>query len=183
MRRWTPVVLIAALGLALAMPALAQWKWRDKGGQTQYSDLPPPAGTPDQDILQRPNSAQRRAPAALPAASAASGAATASSGAPLLAPKGSEPELEARKRKADQEEAAKKKSDEAAEAAKKKADEARVAAAKAENCTRAQAQLRAAESGSRMTRTNAQGEREYLDDAARSKEAQRARGVIATDCR
>ena len=55
------VALLALLAASLiALPAAAQWKWRDKGGHVQYSDLPPPAGTPDQDILSRP-SAPRRA--------------------------------------------------------------------------------------------------------------------------
>ena len=169
MRRWTPLVIITALGLALTLPAHAQWKWRDKAGQTQYSDLPPPAGTPEADILLRPNAAQRRVAAAPVAASAASDAASA---APRLAPKASEPELEAKRRKVEEE-----------AAAQKKADEARVAAARADNCVRAKAQLRTMESGIRVTRTNDKGEREYLDDAARAAEAQRSRGIVASDCK
>ena len=39
---------------SIALPAEAQWKWRDKSGHVQYSDLPPPAGTADQDILAAP---------------------------------------------------------------------------------------------------------------------------------
>ena len=169
MRRWTPVVIATALGLALALPALAQWKWRDKAGQTQYSDLPPPAGTAEADILLRPNSGQRRVAAAPLAAAAASDAASA---APRLAPKASEPELEAKRRKADEE-----------AAAKKKVDEARMAVARADNCVRAKAQIRTVDSGIRMTRTNEKGEREYLDDAARAAEAQRSRAIVASDCK
>ena len=169
MRRWTPVVIATALGLALALPALAQWKWRDKAGQTQYSDLPPPAGTAEADILLRPNAGQRRAAAAPVAAAAASDAASA---APRLAPKASEPELEAKRRKVEEE-----------AAAKKKAEEARMAVARADNCVRAKAQVRTMESGVRVTRTNEKGEREFLDDAARAAEAQRSRGVVASDCK
>ena len=168
MRRWTPVVIVTALGMALALPALAQWKWRDKAGQTQYSDLPPPAGTAEADILLRPNAAQRRA-AAAPVAAAASDAASA---APRLAPKASEPELEAKRRKVEEE-----------AAVQKKADEARLAAARADNCVRAKAQVRSMESGVRVARTNEKGEREFLDDAARAAEAQRSRGVVASDCK
>ena len=169
MRHWTPVVLAAALGLALATPALAQWKWRDKTGQTQYSDLPPPVGTAEIDILLRPPVAGRRA-AAAPVA--ASGASAAASGAPRLTPKASEPELEAKRRKVDEE-----------EAAGKKAGEARLAAARADNCGRAKAQLRTMDSGIRVTRINEKGEREFLDDAARAAEVQRARAIIASDCK
>ena len=169
MRRWTPVAIVTVLGMALALPALAQWKWRDKAGQTQYSDLPPPAGTAEADILLRPNAGQRRAAAAPVAAAAASDAASA---APRLAPKASEPELEAKRRKVEEE-----------AAAKKKAEEARMAVARADNCVRAKAQVRTMESGVRVTRTNEKGEREFLDDATRATEAQRSRGIVASDCK
>lgn len=176
MNRWNLVALAAILGLTLALPAAAQWKWRDQRGQTQYSDLPPPPGTAEQDILFRPNSGQRRASlattAAPAAASGASAASPAASGAPLLKPKGSEPELEAKRRAAELD-----------EAAKKKTEAARQAAVRAENCSRAQGQMRSLDSGVRIARTNEKGEREVLSDAARAAETQRTREVIATDCR
>ena len=168
MARWTALICAAALGALLAAPAQAQWKWRDKNGQTQYSDLPPPADVADSAILQRPNGAQQRRAAAVSTptvpASAASG--------PALMPKGSDPELEAKRQKAEQE-----------EAAKKKAEADKVAAAKADNCTRAKAQMRTLDSGIRIARTNDKGEREYLDDAARADEAKRTRDIIASDCK
>ena len=156
-------VLIAALGAAVSVPAAAQWKWRDKAGQMQYSDLPPPAGTPEADILQRPLPTAPR-PAAAGSAAAAS--------APLLAPKPGDPELEARRKKTEQE-----------EAARKKAEDDRVAIAKVDNCARAKVQLKALEDGQRISRINAKGEREYLDDKGRAEEAQRSRNVIASDCK
>ncbi len=166
--RWWKVV-VAACGLALAVPAEAQWKWRDKGGRVQYSDLPPPAGVADQDILQRPTDPQRPVtarPAAPPppAASAASGVG--------LAPKTVEPELEAKRRKADEE-----------KAAKAKAEEQRLAAARADNCSRARAQLRTLDDGVRIARTNAQGEREILDDKGRADERKRTMDIVASDCK
>src|SRR5690242_13606770 len=105
MHRWTALTCAAVLGALLAVPAHAQWKWRDKNGQTQYSDLPPPAGVADSDILPRPTATPRRAPAGAPAASGAA------SGAPALAPKGSDPELEAKRRKTEQEANDKKKAE------------------------------------------------------------------------
>jgi type IV secretory pathway VirB10-like protein len=179
MARWTLAVLAALLGLALAAPAQAQWKWRDKNGQTQYSDLPPPSAVPEQDILSRPNSAKRRLAAKppVPADPAASGA-TGSASAPLaaassaLVPKTTDSELEARRKKA-----------EADQAAKTKADEAKVAAARADNCARAKAQLRTLDSGIRLARTNAKGEREFLDDKQRAEEAGHTRQVISADCK
>ena len=158
-------VLMVALAAAVSLPASAQWKWRDKAGQTQYSDLPPPSGTPEADILQRP------APAAAPRAAAPSAAATAS--APLLVPKtGGDPELEAKRKKTEQD-----------EAAKKRAEDDRVAVARVDNCARAKVQLKALEDGQRLSRINAKGEREYLDDKGRAEEAQRSRNVIAADCK
>src|SRR3990167_8494182 len=121
MARLSVVVLTALLGAVLTSPVAAQWKWRDKGGQIQYSDLPPPSGVAEQDILQRPQASQRRAPGAAPAAPPATIAS---------APKMVEPELEAKRRKAEQE-----------EAAKKKAEEDKIAAARAENCVRAKGHL------------------------------------------
>ena len=167
MHRWTALTCAAVLGALLAVPAQAQWKWRDKNGQTQYSDLPPPAGIPESDILQRPNTGPRRAVTTAPAA-----ASDAASSAPALAPKGSDPELEAKRRQAEQD-----------VAAKKKAEEEKVAIAKADNCLRAKAQMRTLDSGVRIARTNDKGEREFLDDTARAAETKRTRDIIAADCK
>lgn len=169
MSRWTVVVLAALLGSTLALPASAQWKWRDKNG-VQYSDLPPPPGVTDADILQRPAAATRRANAPAPAA-----AASAASGAPGLAPKTVDSELEAKRKKTEEETNAKKKAEE-------KAEETRVAAAKADNCTRAQAQLRTLDSGVRLAQMNEKGERIVMDDTARASESKRARDMIAQNC-
>ncbi len=156
-------LLLAALATAVALPAAAQWKWKDKAGQMQYSDLPPPTGTPEADILQRPAPVAPR-----PVAQAASGAASA----PLLVPRSGDPELEARRKKAEQD-----------DAARKKVDDERVAVAKLDNCARARVQLKSIDDGQRMSRINSKGEREFLDEKGRAEEAQRARSVIAADCK
>lgn len=163
------VVIFAVLGALMATPAEAQWKWRDKSGRVQYSDLPPPAGVADKDVLQRPGGTQRPVAAAAPVAAAP---ASAASGVALLAPKTVEPELEAKRRKAEEE-----------KAAKEKAEEQRIAAAKADNCSRARAQLRTIDDGIRIARTNAQGEREVLDDKGRAEERKRTLDIIASDCK
>lgn len=164
MRLRPSVLCLALLGATLALPAVAQWKWRGVNGQIQYSDLPPPPGVSDKDILQRPGSnTLRGAPLAAAPASAAS--------APLLAPKVMEPELDAKRKKAEQE-----------QAEKIKADEQRVAAAKADNCKRAREQMRALDSGMRMARINEKGEREVMDDTMRAAEMKRAREMVDSDC-
>ncbi|MCE9657847.1 MAG: DUF4124 domain-containing protein [Burkholderiales bacterium] len=166
----TVMTAAAAVLLLVSLPAEAQWKWKDKGGRIQYSDLPPPAGTPDQDILSRP-SAPRRASITAPAASQASAPALVAGASAPSAPRAVDPEFEAKRKKAESE-----------NLAKNKAEEERIAAAKADNCGRARAQLRTFESGIRVTRTNEKGEREFLDDKQRADETKHAKDVIAADC-
>lgn len=167
------VVLLAAFAVgAVVLPAEAQWKWRDKGGHVQYSDLPPPPGTPDQDILGRPSPSMRRTSAstATPAAAplAASGAAETAA-----KPSAADAELEAKRKKA-----------EADAAAKAKADQERNAALRADNCSRAKAQLTTLESGIRLAQTNAKtGEREFLDDKQRADEVRRTKDAISENCK
>ena len=122
-------LLVAAVAFGLGGPAHAQWQWRDKNDRVQYSDVPPPSSVPDKDILQRPNAQSRRAvpvPVPLAAAPAASGVS-----APALAASGPvksvDPELEARRKKAEQE-----------EHAQRKAEEDNHKAARADNSARAQ---------------------------------------------
>ena len=163
---------VAALSLALTAsvvsaqtaPSPLVWKWVDGAGQVQFSDLPPPLSVPDKDILERPTLQQVRAAAA---AAAAAAAVSATAGVTRT-----DPELEARRRRAADE-----------QAAQQRQALDRDSAVRAENCTRARAHLSALGDGLRMTRTNAQGEREVLDDKARADEVQRARGVLASDCR
>ena len=161
------VALLAVLAASLiALPAEAQWKWRDKGGHVQYSDLPPPPGTPDGDILARPSATTRRA-ATAPVAPAPAPPSAALAAAPADA------ELEAKRKKAESE-----------AAAKAKAEQEKFAAEKADNCSRARAQLTTLKSGIRLAQTNAKtGEREFLDDKQRADEQRRAEEVIAKNCK
>lgn len=166
------IALVAALTAALlAFPAEAQWKWKDKGGRVQYSDLPPPAGTPEADILGKPG-APRRAAAVTPAAPASAASASLAAASGALVPRTADPELEAKRKKFEEE-----------QAAKAKAEQQRVAAARAENCTRAKAQLATLESGIRLARANLKGEREFLDDKQRADETRLARDTIRSDCK
>ena len=43
--------MVAALLLCMAIPAAAQWMWRDANGRVTASDIPPPREIPDKDIL------------------------------------------------------------------------------------------------------------------------------------
>lgn len=166
MQRFPVHVLALVLGSLIAVPAAAQWKWRDKNGAVQYSDLPPPPGVPAHDVLQRSSTGRQGVspapdPAAAPAPSAKAGA---------------DPELEARRRKAEDETNAKAKAEERAHAE-------RIAAAKAENCARAKSHMKSLDDGLRIMRTNAKGEHEVLDEKGRAAEQARAREIISSDCR
>lgn len=162
-------LLIALIGLVLAASAHAQWKWRDAKGHVQYSDMPPPPGTPDKDVLQRPTAAARNV-VVVPAGQAASAAS-----APQ--PAASAPT------KAEQDASARQKQDQEKQDAKRKEDERRAADVKRENCGRAQAAMRDLQSGQRITRTNEKGERIFMDDAQRNAEIERVRQVMAESCR
>lgn len=157
-------LLLAATALALAASAAqAQWKWRDKTGQVNASDRPPPMDVPEKDIISKPTPDAQRRPAPAPAAGA-------SAAAPAKGPL--EREIDVRKRQAEQE-----------QSAKAKAEEEKLAVTRAENCRRARGHLSALESGQRIARTNEKGEREILDDRGRADEMRQAREVISSDCK
>jgi hypothetical protein len=168
MKNSTSRTLLACLGLALglasALPAAAQWKWKDGAGKVQYSDRPPPASVPERDILQRPSNVRSFAPA--PAADTPASPAAAAASAP-----GVDKDLEARRR-----------AEEQARQAKEKAEKDKVAQVRAENCARARSYMQTLDSGVRIARTNAQGEREILGDEARAAETARTRELIAANC-
>ena len=171
MKRSSPLTVLGALAATLLCMSMATaqpvpWKYRDAQGRIVVSDLPPPAGVPDKDILERPTTVLRRAAAPKPAASAAATAASAA------VAQGSDPELEARRKKAATE-----------QEQKQKAEQEKDAAQRADNCSRAKGHLAALGDGLRIARTNDKGEREILDDKGRADEMQRARQTIASDCK
>ncbi|MET0335055.1 MAG: DUF4124 domain-containing protein [Rhizobacter sp.] len=175
--RLAAFAVAALVAVGFSLPAEAQWKWKDKSGRVQYSDLPPPPSVSEAEILQRPNgSAARKPPAFAPNSAQAAAAAMAASAASAPGATGEagkvEPELEAKRRKAAEE-----------ETAKRKAEEEKAKVARADNCQRARAQVRALEDGMRMARVNEKGEREVLDDKQRAEESKRARDVVASDCK
>jgi len=130
------------------LPAAAQWKWKDSRGQVVISDTPPPREIPEGNVLQKPSLVVQRsaAPALTPAASAPT--------AETVAKAKVDPELEARRKKAE-----------------------------AEQSERQKTYVETLDSGIRLTRRNDKGEQEYLDDPQRAAEMQRARQAISTDCR
>jgi hypothetical protein len=161
---------VIVLGLACALPAVsfAQWQWVDKDGRKVFSDQSPPGDIPAKNIIKQPG--VKGAGAAEPTAAASQPAKPVAPAAPKLS--GKDQGLEDRKKRA-----------EAAEAEKKKADEEQAAKARADNCERSKRAKASFDSGVRIARINAKGEREYMDDAARSAETKRLEVIIASDCK
>ncbi len=160
---WRSILLAVATTLACTA-AVAQWQWVDSSGRKVFSDTPPPPGIPDKDILKRASPAAVRPAAQAPAAPSAPAPT-----APQIS--GRDEQLEARKKQA-----------EAQEQALKKAEADKLAKARQDNCERAKRSKAALDSGVRMATTNAKGEREIMDDAARAAEAKRVNEIIQSSC-
>ena len=172
-QRWAAWMSLALL-LCITLPAQAQWKWRDGSGRLQISDLPPPHGTADKDILQRPAGYKPPPVLIIPFGSKADAAASAA-----LTPSGtpSKAELD---RQARQKELEKQQEREVQE--KQKQEDRRFAEQKRENCSRAQENLRMLQDGMRISRRNERGETVVIDDRQRAEEIQRSRAAIASEC-
>jgi hypothetical protein len=162
--------LIAALAcLAFAPAASAQWHWIDQNGRA------PPPDIPDRNVRRQPGDRGRALEASRPAPAATNGN-TAAPAPTAAAQPGGDPALQEKKRQAEQQSVA-------TQAAQRQQEEARQAQLRADSCARARQAQAGLNSGMRMARTNAQGEREFLDEAARDAEAQRIQAVIDSDCR
>lgn len=162
-------LLLAVAAGTFCLSALAQWQWVDKDGRKVFSDRPPPAEILDKNILKRPGGSARAAPEAAPAETAAAPASAAKASAPKIT--GKDPQLEAKKKQAEDE-----------EAVRKKAEEEKTAKTKVENCARAKQSLATLQSGIRVATVNAKGEREIFDDAKRAAETKRTQESIASSC-
>lgn len=163
---------LIAITLSIAsLSVLAQWQWIDKDGRKIFSDRGPGSDVPEKNILKRPAGIK---PAGSPASTETPTSAVPAPEAVPALPKDAsvDKSLDAKKKQA-----------EAAEAAKRKAEEERISKAKADNCKLARQAKSTFDSGARISRTNASGEREFLDDAARAAEGQRIQGVIDADCK
>lgn len=168
--------LTAALSIALigaCGTAAAQYVWLDEKGTKQFSDRPPPASIPASRILKHPGAASTSSPAA--AAAAASTASPAQSQPAAARPDAektiAEKNADFRKRQMERE-----------EKEKKLAEEAKMAADKARNCERVQDYQRSLASGTRISRTDKNGETTFLSDEQRERELGETRRLL-NECR
>ena len=158
--------LLVAAACLLSFSASAQWQWVDNEGRKVFSDLPPPSHIPERNILRKP--AERSgygslAPAPNPAPPAPD--------APQAKPGGIDSALQA-----------KAKEKEAAEQAKRKEEEERIARMKTESCALARQAMVGLIAGGRIARTDANGERYFLDEAGIAQETVRVQAIIDQDC-
>lgn len=154
--------LLFSAALAFSSVAMAQqYKWVDKNGRMQYGDVPPP-GVQATPLRAPPRSA------APPATKSANANAEAPKSGPLTP---AEQEAEFRKRKL-----------EAQKEQEKQAAASKEAAVRKDNCERAQGYLRTLDSGQRISRTGANGERQFLEDAEIAREKTQARQNVQSWC-
>ena len=141
-----PRIVAAALLAAACGGALGQHVWLDDKGVKQYSDMPPPPGTPAGRILKSP----------APRASATE-AAPAPTAEKTAAPSVAERNAAFEKRRIEQ-----------AERETKESELARTAADNARSCEKARNYQRTLASGERISRLDKNGERGYLSDMERA---------------
>jgi len=155
------ILLLLALS-AVAGTAHAQIKCWNEGAKRVCGDAPPPGAKVT--TLRTPSGPTASAPAAGDAAKDAK----AGKRGPLTA---AEQEQEYRKRQA-----------ESKKGAEKLAVEQKDAASRRENCERAREALRTYESGGRVARTDAKGERYFLDENQIAEEAAKSRQNVKESC-
>jgi hypothetical protein len=162
-------VAMLAVGLLLAAEVAAQWAWKDDNGRLVFSDRPPPGSIKPEQIVRQPGGSSTqsvlRSGEDLPRDTTK---VDASKAAPRTT---AEREMEFRKRQTER-----------AEAEKKSAEQQQLAQRRQQECERSRGYLRALEDGVRITRTDGQGNREFLDDSQRNAEMARVREMIARDC-
>ena len=155
--------LLASL-LTLSVPAaLGQYVWVDEKGVKQFSDMPPPAGTPKERILKSPakpslstssSSDEAKKPAPSPAAQS-----------PMTA---AERNAEYNRRRAER-----------LEKEKKEAEQAKVAEEKRKVCEQAREYQRTLESGRKIVYEDKSGARQVLSEEQREKDMQDVKKRLA----
>jgi Domain of unknown function (DUF4124) len=154
-------ILIAIAFLLAAATAGAQmYRWVDKDGKVRYGDTPPP-GAKTSSVKAPPLGGVAPATATKDAKDAKKG--------PLTP--------------AEQEQEYRKRQDEAKKASEKTEKDNQAQAAKNDACERAREYMQTLESGQRIQRTNASGERYYLDEGQVAQESAKAQQTIQQACK
>lgn len=175
---------VLIVSLLVALPAAGQiYQWKDAQGQTHFSDTPPP-NAPVKTLREaKPRATVPTTEEAAPDSANGEGAPPAPNGTGTQA-EGGENKADPAKPKtlAEKEAEFRQRRAAATEAAEKAAKERQRAEEMRRSCEQARGQLTALQTNRRMARYNASGERELLDDAARSAELERTQKFIADNC-
>jgi len=172
-QRITRLALATAL-IACTSLAQAQWMWVNDKGVKQFSDQPPPAGTPANRILKAPRGMavaelQKEGPAKPDNGDDAAGAdEKAVPVKPTLA------ERNADFKKRQQENAAK---------AAKAEEQAKLDAEKKKYCSEAKSNIGMLESGVRVSEMGPNGERNFMSDEARAQKLKEQRESVNSMCK
>jgi hypothetical protein len=161
--------LLAVVFLAAASAHAQVYKCIDASGKTIYLQDPCPPKTKSEAI--------NRALHPAAAAPATAGSAEAAAKSP------SDPAAKGAEVKLTPEQAFQKRQQEKAEAQKKEDEKQAKAKEKDDNCRRFRDQLAGYESGGRITRFDASGQRYFLDDAQLAQESARARAGVDQWCK
>ena len=164
-------VAALAVGFLLVGQAAAQWAWKDDNGRLVFSDRPPPAGVKPDLIVRPPGQSGSYVPSLRSGDEPQRADATRADSSKAAPRTMAEREMEYRKRQT-----------ELAEAEKKQAEQQALNTRRQQECERSRGYLRALEDGMRVTRTDAQGNREFIDDNQRAAEMARVREMLARDC-
>ena len=170
--------LIITMAVLITLPSLSYaelYKWKDKNGQMQYTDTPPPSNIKREDISGKKGiNATGKEPLS---------AVTNSQPVPAQGPNKELQKLVEKEQSTDPADAAAKIRQQNAEAEKKNKQEKEAQAKlKAENCKAAKANLESYAQGGRIYKMNEKGEREYLDDIALKRGEIKARGEVNQYC-
>jgi hypothetical protein len=158
----------AALLFCVASAVHAQYVWIGPDGTRQYSDRPPPPGTPAGKIVKAPGRATAApAPAALPASEVSAGETAAVTDPTAKPPQPTGPSTLAK-----QEAAFRERTKAREEQERKIQEEAQQQRQLAERCTSARSAQAQLASGTRIARYGQDGEKRYLSDAERAAQAE-----------
>lgn len=158
----TRALCLLSLAALIATPAVAQYKWVDENGRTVYSDQPPPPGRALVKQLIPPEPAP---PASAPAA-----------GNPASA-------TGARPSPAERDKAARQRAEEARKVSERQAEQARRTAELRQACADRQADLRVLDSGARILRVDADGERAFMNEDEINRRRQILVQALQDECR
>ena len=173
-QRITRFALAAAL-IACSSLAQAQWMWVNEKGVKQFSDQPPPPGTPANRILKAPRGqaiADLRKELAAAPADGEDGAAPADTKAAPAKPTLAERNADYNKRKK-----------ESAEKEAKAAEEAKRESDKKKYCADAKGNIGMLESGVRIAELGPNGERAPLTDEGRAQRLKENREAYNQNCK